>query len=128
MTADTDRIPNPVSVEVKNWPDPPAKPSIVKNSTFRTVILGTAFDGTNMAISDYEPKRARLVIIPLDAAIAIMDHQPVNSPDTSDATHKADGAVLPNGIQPYEFFGPDALWINRLSADTRVTIIKEYFQ
>lgn len=126
MSGDTDRIPQPVAVEIKNWPDPPAKPPYVKNTTLRTVILSTTFDGTSIQISDYEPRRYRMVVIPLDSAIAVLDHVPTTSPDTSDATHKADGAVLPNGIQPYEFFGPDAWWINRLSADTRVTIIKEF--
>jgi hypothetical protein len=128
MAADANRVNTPVPVEIKNWPDPPAKLPAVKHSTVRTIIVSAAFDGVSVPISDYEPKRIRMVVIPLDAAVAILDHVPTQSPDTSDVTHKADGGVLPNGVQPFEFFGPDAWWLNRLSADTRVTIIKEFSQ
>lgn len=129
IAEDSQRIATPVPVQVKNWPDPPAKQPLVKNTVLRTVFLSTTGgDGTTYQISDYEPKRVRLVVIPLDAAITILDSVPTASPDTSGPTAKptAGGAVLPTGIQPYEFFGPDALWLNRLGTDTRVTIIKEF--
>lgn len=123
----SDRINDPVPVEIKNWPDPPAKLPTVKNTIVRSILLSNAgFDGMSMQLGDYEPKRIRMVIIPLDAAVSIQDSNPTNVGQTSDVTHKADGGIFPNGIQPYEFYGPDALWVVRLSADTRVTIVKEY--
>lgn len=127
MTAPSDRISSPVPVEIQNWPNPPAKEPAIKNSILQNVILAAGFDGLVYQVSDYEPKRVRLVLIPLDAAIAVSDSRPVaNGTSTSDITHKPEGGVLPNGIQPYEFFGPDALWISQLGTVTRVTIIKEF--
>lgn len=130
MESDALRVTTPVPVTVKNWPDPPAKLPAVRNTVLRTVLLSATGDGTSYQISDYEPKRVRLVVIPLDAACVIMDSVPSTSPDTSIAGTKpsSGGAVLPTGIQPYEFYGPDALWLNRLATDTRVTIIKEFCQ
>lgn len=130
MTTDTDRIVDPVPVTVKNWPDPPAKKPAIRNTVLRTILLSATGDGTSYSISDYEPTRVRLVVIPLDAACVITDTVPTVSPDTSAAGTKpsSGGAVLPTGVQPYEFYGPDALWLNRLGTDTRVTIIKEFCQ
>jgi hypothetical protein len=122
-----DRIAMPVEVTVKNWPDPPAKLPMVKNSTMRTYLLAPGADGTAVQISDYEPKRVRMVLIVLDAPIAMTDSVPSLTPDVSTATAKPNsGGVLPNGIQPFEFFGPDAWWINQLGTVTRVTVIKEF--
>lgn len=127
MTAPSDRISSPVPVEIQNWPNPPAKEPVVKNTVVRNVILTAAFDGLVYQVSDYEPKRVRMAILPLDAAIAISDSVPVaNGTSTSDITHKPDGAVLPNGVEAYEFFGPDAFWISSLGTPTRVSIIKEF--
>lgn len=125
-----DRIAQPVEVTVKNWPDPPAKLPEVRNSTIRTYLLALTGDGTTVQICDYEPKRIRMVIIPLDSAIAVTDSVPTTSPDTSTATSKpaSGGGVLPAGIQPYEFYGPDAWWITQLGTITRVTVIKEFCQ
>lgn len=128
MTApDTNRINDPVPVEIQNWPNPPAKDPEIKNSVVRSFLLSSnGFDGLVAPIGDYEPKRVRLAVYVLDAPISIQDSNPSNSGQTSDVTHKADGGIFVNGVQPYEFFGPDAFWIVRLTADTRVTIIKEY--
>jgi hypothetical protein len=123
-----DRIPNPVQVEVKNWPDPPAKLPAVKNSSIRTVVLAGNLDGLNTQISDYEPRRVRMAIWVIDAAVAISDSQPNTTPDASTSTTKtaSGGAVLPVSVIPYEFFGPDAWWLNQLGTITRVTILKEF--
>lgn len=128
MTEPSDRLSSPVPVEIKNWPDPPAKLPLVKNSTVRTVLLAPGGDGTSLQISDYEPKRLRMVLIVLDAPVEITDSVPTISVDASTATTKpgANGGILPNGIQPYEFFGPDAWWLTQLGTVTRVTIIKEF--
>jgi hypothetical protein len=125
---DSDRILQPVEVTVKNWPDPPAKQPLVKNSTIRTVLLAAGADGTVVQISDYEPKRIRMVLYVLDSPIGMSDSPPTTSPDASTSTSKpaSGGGVLPNSTNPYEFFGPDAWWINQLGMATRVTILKEF--
>jgi hypothetical protein len=127
----TDRIANPVPVEIKNWPDPPAKNPAIKNTITRNYILTAdgSIDGSVVQIGDYEPKRVRLVLLVVDAAIAVADSLPGNTgAQVSSVTAKPSGAVLPNTAQPYEFFGPDALWIINLGTPTRVSMIKEYCQ
>lgn len=127
----TDRISNPVPVEIKNWPDPPAKLPAVKNTTIRTyLITATGGDGVNCQIADYEPKRVRMVLYVLDAAVGLLDSIPNTSPDASIATAKpsSGGGVLPTSSNPYEFFGPDAWWLNSLGTTTRVTVVKEFSQ
>lgn len=131
MTADTDRVASPVEVTVKNWPDPPASLPLIGNTNPRTYIVTTdnSFDGSAPQIANYEPKRSRMLVIPLDAAVSIADHQPNTAVGTSSASSKTgvEGAVLPVSNAGYEFFGPDAFWLQNLGTNTRVTVVKEYY-
>ena len=127
----SERIATPVPVEIKNWA-PPIKPPYVKKTTVRTYVIdpaGTA-DGKNVSIADYEPNRMRLAIIVADFPVALTIDSPVNSPDISTAGVKPQGAYLPVNANaaPYEFFGPDAFYLNSIATSTagRVTVIKEY--
>lgn len=125
---DSDRIPNPVPVTVTNWA-PPVKPPYCRNTTFKTYVIDPAGSGAgkNVQICDYEPNRLRLVIIPIDAGVAILSDPPTTSPDVSSTTQPNVGAYLPSiGGEPYEFFGPDPFWLNALTTITRVTVIREY--
>lgn len=132
MTQADERIATPVPVEVKNWA-PSIKPPFVKKTTIRTYILdptGATGVGKNVQIADYEPNRLRLAIIVCDFAVALTFDTPSTSPDPSLVTVAPQGAYLPvnaNGA-PYEFFGPDAFWLNSIAANTpgRVTVIKEF--
>jgi len=132
MTINDDRVANPIPVTITNWAYPePAKPPYVKNTTLQTYIIpatNTLAAPGYQQVCDYEPKRYRLVIQPIDGAVALTTESPVTSPDTSTATAKPQGAYLAAlANQPgYEFFGPDAFWINSLGTATRVTVIKEY--
>jgi hypothetical protein len=127
-----DRQASPVEVEIKNWADHPAKPRLIKHSTFNTYIID-ATNATNnpkfMQIAAYEPHRLRCHIVVTDSPVAILNAQPKNSPDPSNGPAVApEGAyVSPNSLGR-DFFGPDPLWINSLSgaAAGRVTVIKEY--
>jgi hypothetical protein len=126
-----DRISDPIPVEIKNWA-PPVKPPFVKNTTVRTYVLdpaGAVGVGKSVQISDYETTRLRMSILVIDAAVALSDAPPVTSPGVSTASAApGDGAYLPpNATAPmYDFFGPDAFWLNSLGTITRVTVIKEY--
>lgn len=129
MSANETQTPHPVEVNIKNWTDNPAKPPVVRNTNPRNYILTTdaSFDGQSISIAGYEPARARMLIIPIDAAISIVDHDPNTQPGTSTVTAKPEGAVLPASTVGYEFFGPDAFWLLNLGTNTRVTVIKEYY-
>jgi hypothetical protein len=122
------RIVNAVDANVKNW-DESAKPPYVKNSSVRTYIIdpaNAAVDNRRPQICDYEPRRVRLAIYVVDAAVALTTEVPTTSPDASTASSAPQGGYLPVSIYPYEFFGPDAFWLNALSAVSRVLVIKEY--
>jgi hypothetical protein len=68
-----------------------------------------------------------LVIQVIDVAVTLTNEYPVTSPDTSTASLAPQGLYLPPSLnERYEFFGPDAFWLNSLSAVTRVTVMKEY--
>jgi hypothetical protein len=133
VTMPDDRVAHPIPVEIKNWAEP-AKPPAVKNTTLRTYVLDPtgAAGPKNAQISDYEPRRMRMAIIVIDAAIALTLEPPVTSPDTSTASLAPQGGYLPPTATftyanpPYELFGPDAAWINNLGTTTRVTVLKEY--
>lgn len=125
------RLAQPIQVEVKNWPDNGvAKPPFVRRTTVKTHIVDPAGSGSgrNVQISDYEPNRLRMAILVIDAAVALTMEQPTTSPDTSTSAVAPTGAYLPpNANAPmYEFFGPDAFWLNSLGTITRVTVVKEY--
>ena len=128
-----DRITNPVPVEITNWATP-VKPPTVKNTTVRTYIIDPANANVNdrkVQITDYEPNRLRVAIQVIDAAVALLTEVPNTTPDTSSATVAPQGLYLPpnvGGGPIYEFFGPDAFWINALTTVTRVTVTKEYGQ
>jgi len=124
-----ERIATPVPVEIKNWAAP-IKPPFVKKTTVKTYIIdpAAALNQRTVQICDYEPKRLRMVIQVIDAAVALCLEQPVTSPDTSSATVANTGRYLPpnvNGTE-YELMGPDAFWLNPLATVTRVTVTKEY--
>jgi hypothetical protein len=132
MTMPDERIANPVPVEIKNWAEP-AKPPFVKHTTVKTYILDPAnVNAKNFQICDYEPRRLRMAIQVIDAAIAVTMEQPTISPDASTASAAPQGMYLPPNATftyaspPYEFFGPDAMWINSLGTITRVSVLKEY--
>jgi len=115
----------PIPVEVKNWADP-IKPPYVKKTTLRTYIMPV--DGDPFQICDYEPKRYRMAVYVVDQPVAITLGSPVDSPDISTASVAPQGGHLPTATTPYEFFGPDAFYLNSIvgSTATRVTVVKEY--
>lgn len=126
-----DVTPVPVVIdwtEIKNFAREWAKPRVVRKTTVRTYLLDiTGANGPAMIqVCDYEPSRVRMTIQPIDADITVTGESPLKSPDVSSATVAPQGAHLAKGIQPYEFWGPDALWLNSLTGTTRVTVIKEY--
>lgn len=119
----------PVQVEIKNWADNTAKPKLVKKTTVKTYIVDAAkgpVANTYYSICDYEPKRIRMFVIVVDAAIALITESPIASPDGSTVGVAPQGAYLPPTPVGWEFLGPDAFWINSLGVATRVTVIKEY--
>ena len=125
-----ERIATPVPVEIKNWAEP-IKPPYVKLTTVKTYIIDPANPNVNdrrIQITDFEPKRLRMAIQVIDAAVSLTTEVPNTTPDTSSASVAPQGRYLPPNVAgpDYEFFGPDAFWINALSAITRVTVTKEY--
>ena len=123
---DPDYKNGPISVEITNWADP-VKPPYVKRTTLRTYIMGV--DGDPVQICDYEPKRFRMTIDPIDSDVILTLNTPVASPDVSTAAIAPEGAhLLASNSMPYEFNGPDAFWLNSVSAGatTRVVVVKEY--
>lgn len=122
------RITNPE--DIKNYADPPAKPPYVRKTTIKTQIIDpTGLAGPkNLQICDYEPKRLRVAIQVIDVAVALTMEPPTTSPDATTASTAPQGLYMPPnaGNRPYEFYGPDAFWLNSLTAVTRVTIVKEY--
>lgn len=129
MTSPDDRIAQPVPVTVTNWA-PPVKPPFCKNTTVRTIVVDPANGNQNnyLQVSDYEPNRLRLALVVIDADVMITTDPPTTSGVASTTAVPGNGGVLPknSGNDPYEFFGPDAFWINSLATITRVTVIKEY--
>lgn len=129
------RTAHPVPVEVKNWA-PPVKPSNpITRTTIRTYVLDPAGSGAGKSVQvcDYEPNRMRMAVLVVDAAVTIATAVPVTSPGASTATLGNEGGYLPPNAaanvgttMPYEFFGPDAMWLNSMATITRVTVIKEY--
>lgn len=115
----------PIPVEIKNWADP-IKPPFVKKTTIRTYVMDV--NGKPIAICDFEPKRYRTLLIVVDQAVIITLDNPVASPDNTTASIAPQGGYLPPTPVPYEFWGPDAFYLNSVSGATatRVTVIKEY--
>lgn len=125
---DADRVVNPVPVQVTNWA-PPAEPPAIKNTTLKTYILDStgATGDKKYQISDYEPRRVRMAIWVLDQNITLLTEVPTESPNISSGlTVAPQGALLPVSVVPYEFYGPDAFFINSLNATARVVVVKEY--
>jgi hypothetical protein len=84
-------------------------------------------DARRIQIADYEPNRLRLIIQVIDAAVMLCTETPTNSPDTSTLTIPGTGRYLPNAPNlEYVLYGPDAWFINSITAATRVTVTKEY--
>lgn len=129
MTMPDERIATPVPVEIKNWAEP-VKPPYVKNTTLKTYIIdpASAIGQKNVQISDFEPRRLRLMIQVIDSGVALLTDPPTTSPDVSSTANANAGLYLsPNDSgNTYEFFGPDAFWLNALTTITRVTVTKEY--
>lgn len=131
MPASTpDQIPD-VAVTIKNWADA-AKPPRIANTTVKTYVVDPAGvvlsnnDIRRVQIADYEPNRVRMVIQVIDAAVMLCKETPTLSPDVSSVTVPGTGRFLPNGLIEYPLYGPDAWWINSVTAATRVTVTKEY--
>lgn len=123
----------PVQVTVQNWTDNPAKPPVIKRTTFKTYVLDPAgtFGVKFTQICEFEPKRARLVIQSIEAPIGLYTTQPTVIPDPNGVAGALSdpGRYIPNGLAfEYAFYGPDAFWINALGTLTRVTVTKEYFE
>ena len=116
--------------QIKNFASPPAKPPYVKKTTLKTYIIDpTAANGPkNVQICDYEPTRLRLAIQVIDVAVTLTLDPPTASPDATTATTAPQGLYMPPNVasKPYEFFGPDSMWLNSLTGATRVTVVKEY--
>ena len=131
MPASTpDQIPD-VAVTIKNWADA-AKPPRIANTTVKTYVVDPAGvvlsnnDIRRVQIADYEPNRVRMVIQVIDAAVMLCKETPTSSPDVSSVTVPGTGRYLPNSITEYILYGPDAWWVNSVTAATRVTVTKEY--
>lgn len=126
-------VPIPVSVvgmdQVIANTAPSAKDPYIRNTSLRTYVIDPAnpdVQSRRPQICDYEPKRVRMAIYVIDVAVALTLEVPINSPDTTSASAAPQGAYLPPRDNPYEFFGPDAMWLNALTAVTRVVVVKEY--
>ncbi len=128
---DTPDIPT-FDVTIKNWAEA-GKPPRIANTTIKTYIVDPAAvptgnnDARRVQIADYEPNRYRMVVEVIDAAVMLCKETPTNSPDVSSVTVPGVGRFLPQGLLEREFFGPDAWWINSVTAATRVTVTKEYY-
>lgn len=124
----SDRVANPVPVTVMNWA-PPADPPCLKNTSLKTYVIDSAGAAgpTYVQISDYEPRRVRVAIWVLDQNITLLTSVPNAQSNLGvSATIAAEGALLPVSNIPYEFYGPDAFWINSLNSTARVVVVKEY--
>lgn len=123
------RVVGGVDAEIKNWSDSVTSP-IIRNTSLKTYIIDPAglAGPKNVQISDYEPKRIRMAIQVIDVAVTLLSDAPVTSPDASSASTAPQGLYMPPNpaAKPYEFFGPDAFFLNALTAVTRVTVVKEY--
>lgn len=122
-----------IPVEIKNSADLLVKPKYVHHTTTATyaldptAVIGVDSEVRQVQICAYEPNRVRMLVIAQDAAIAITTDPPRQSPDPNTTVGTApQGGRLPATPIPYEFFGPDAFWVNVLDVPTRVTVIKEY--
>lgn len=119
-------------VTVKNHADFQVEPKGIINTTVKTYVVDPAAsptannDARRTQIADYEPNRRRMVVQVIDAAVMICKETPTTSPDASTVAAPGVGRYLPNGLIEYCFYGPDAWWINSVSAATRVTVTKEY--
>jgi hypothetical protein len=115
---------NAIRVVVDNLP----KRKRYTTTSIRTFILDPAGtgDGKSAQVASYEPTRVRMVIIPIDAAVALTLEVPSKSPDTGAAGTAPQGGYLPVSTVGWWFYGPDAWFLNSLTAITRVTVIKEY--
>lgn len=121
-----ERIANPVEVVIKNWGES-VKPPTIKNTTVKTYILDPAglAGPKNIQICEYEPRRMRCTVAVYDSPVALTLDPPVNSPGTSTASLAPEGLHLGTAYD-YDFFGPDNMWINSITAVTRVGVTKEY--
>lgn len=113
--------------EIKNWAERWAKPKVVTKTTTRTYIVDPAnADLERIQISEYEPKRVRTAIHVIDDDVALTLEVPVASPDATTPSTAPQGRYMPARTEDYVFYGPDAMWLNSLTAVTRVTVTKEY--
>lgn len=116
----------PVEVTVKNYTDMVAKPRDIKKTTLHTYLIDPAgVTGLkNVQITDYEPKRIRTLIQVYDNPVALTTDSPGTSPDTSAADHTlSQGRLLmPDPSMVYEFWGPDAFFLNALQNPSDVVL------
>lgn len=97
----TDKQASPVEVEIKNWSDHPAKPRLIKHSTFSTYILDATNGTTNprfMQIAGYEPHRLRCHIVASDYPVAVLNAPPKQSPDPAGGVPTLSQAPVYNQI------------------------------
>lgn len=113
--------------EIKNWASQWAKPKVVARTTIRTYVIDPAdSDHSRIQIAEYEPKRMRTAIHVIDSDVSLTLEVPVKSPDATTANTAPQGGYLPVRTEDYVFYGPDAMWLNALTAVTRVVVVKEY--
>lgn len=117
----------PVDVEIRNWPEGWAKPRLVKKTIFQTFVLDAASPGNlRVQICDLEPHRVRIHLMVIDAPIGISNDQPGTVPGVSAVGTAPYGAIIAANALGHDLYGPDAMWIYSLGAQTRVSVVKEY--
>lgn len=120
-----------LSQDIKNWATEIAKPRVIRKTTIQTIRLDPA--GTNGApakypLCDFEPLRAALKIMPIDKPVCLTLDSPLQTPDVDNVATAPQGGYLPVTNRFYEFYGPDAFFLNTVAGGaTRVTIVKEYY-
>ncbi len=130
---DTDRVPGrtpqPVEVQVRNWPAPPSVRKRATKSVAMTYSLNPADPNASaIQVAAFEPTRTRVLIQAWTASIAVLFEKPKVSPDAATTLIPCQGAFMPanDGRNPWEFLGCDPIWINSLGTLTLVTVVKEY--
>lgn len=117
--------------EIRNSAQAYAKPRMVKNTSVKTYVIDAA--GVNpgvlsVQIAAYEPNRVRMAVFVQLSTVSLTMEAPIASPDVVAPTGIPQGAYLKQNDNPYEFFGPDAFWLNSIlgQAATPVVVVKEY--
>lgn len=116
--------------EIRNTASVWATPRI-KNTSIKTYILDPAAVNpgvTDIQIATYEVNRKRVAIAVTGGDVLVTTDIPVSAPDVAPPVGIPAGGVLTAQAVVYEFFGPDALWLNTITGEAAatVTVVKEY--